>query len=75
LAPQLLSKLQRMKPAAIANEFKAYCAQERSELLPTLPKRLRSMEPQIERIIARRVAAGATPNRAKQGPPTASKRP
>jgi len=63
MAPQLLVTLRRMNPAAIGREFKAYCERERPELLPMLPKRLRSIEPVIERIIANRTAA-TRPDRA-----------
>jgi hypothetical protein len=54
MAPQTLNTLQRMGSSAIAREFEAYCKQARPELLRTLPKRLRSMEPMIEQIIAGR---------------------
>jgi hypothetical protein len=52
-----VEQLRRMGLAAIANEFKRHCEEKCPELLPLLPKRLRSMEPLIERIIVRRVAA------------------
>ena len=52
-----INTLRRMAPGAIAIKFKLYCERERPELLPLLPKRLRSMEPTIGRIIKRRVEA------------------
>lgn len=55
MAKQKLSILQKMEPAGIAREFKAYCDRALPGLIPLLPKRLRSMESVIERIIARRV--------------------
>lgn len=57
LAQKQTSTLQRMPPDAFAREFKLYCERERQELLPLLPKRLRSMERTIEKIIERRVNA------------------
>jgi hypothetical protein len=63
MAKQNLSVLQRMEPAGIAREFKAYCDQELPGLIRLLPKRLRSMEGAIERIIKRRVEAQRTQNR------------
>jgi hypothetical protein len=44
--------LRRMHPSDIAAEYKLYCETERPQLLPLLPKRLRSMEGTIERIRA-----------------------
>jgi hypothetical protein len=56
LAARPLATFQRMTANAIASNFKRYCEQKRPDLLPLLPKRLRSMEPFIERIVADRVA-------------------
>ena len=72
MAPKPLGVLQRMTPAAVAADFKLYCEQERPDLLPLLPNRLRSMEPLIERIVADRVAA-VRADRAILRPPTARK--
>ena len=66
MAKQNLLVLQKMEPAAIACEFKAYCDRELPELKSLLPKRLRSMENAIERIIKRRVDAVRTQNRRPQ---------
>jgi hypothetical protein len=63
MAPQQLPILQRMGPAAIARVFKSHCEQHLPKLLPLLPKRPRSMEGVIERIIKRRVEALRTKNR------------
>jgi hypothetical protein len=71
MAKKRLATLQLMTPAAIANDFRQYCEDERTELLPLLPQRLRAMEPLIKRIVARRLAAVEAKNKA----PTASKRP
>jgi len=49
MATKLLRTLRKMSPIAVANQFKT----ERPDV--PLPKRLRSMEPLIERIIAERV--------------------
>jgi hypothetical protein len=61
MAPKEIGNLRRMDPAGIAGDFKLYCERERPALLPLLPKRLRSMEPAIERIINRRMAAAKKP--------------
>jgi hypothetical protein len=65
MARMPIDTLRRMTPDAIAREFKVYCERERPELLPLLPKRLRSMHRIIERIIEGRVeaakAAATTP--------------
>jgi hypothetical protein len=63
MAKQNLSVLQTMEPAGIAREFKAYCDEELPRLIPLLPKRLRSMEGVIQRIINRRVEAFRTQKR------------
>jgi hypothetical protein len=57
MAQRELPVLRRMGPAAISLEFKSHCEQVLPELMPLLPKRLRSMESVIERIIRRRVEA------------------
>ena len=57
MAPQQLPHLQRMGPAAISLEFKSHCERHSPGIVPLLPKRLRSMEGVIERIIKRRVEA------------------
>lgn len=69
MAPQPLNTLQRMGSAAIAREFEDYCERERPEVLLTLPKRLRSIEPAIARITARRVAAATNSVGAKKQDP------
>jgi hypothetical protein len=46
--------------SAISLEFKSHCEQHLPGMVPLLPKRLRSMERVIERIIARRVAVART---------------
>jgi hypothetical protein len=77
LAEKQLLLLQRMNADAIANEFRVHCEQKRPELLPVLPKRLRSMEPTIQRIIDRRVKtvqAGKSQNKGQQKPADAGKR-
>jgi hypothetical protein len=67
LAREDLKIWRRMQPEAITRAFADYCKAERPDLLPLLPKRLRSMESMIERIIkARRAAAKALA--AKQRP-------
>jgi hypothetical protein len=63
MAPQQLPHLQRMGLAAISLEFKSHCEQHLPRMVPLLPRRLRSIEPVIERIINRRVEAGRTQNR------------
>jgi hypothetical protein len=70
MAGKSLSRLRRTGPGAIAEAFKYCCEQERPELLALFPKRLRSMESLIERIITRRVDEA---KRANTKPPTASK--
>jgi hypothetical protein len=60
MAQQELPVLRRMGPAAIAPAFKSHCEQHLPELVPLLPKRLRSMENVIERIIKRRIDAVRT---------------
>jgi hypothetical protein len=57
MAPQKLSNLKRMGAAKIACNFKLFCEKERGDLLPMLPSRPRSMEPEIERIMKRREEA------------------
>jgi hypothetical protein len=71
MAQQELPVLRKMGPAAIASAFKSYSEQHSPELVPLLPKRLRSMENVIERIINRRIDAVRTkprrPNPAGNG--------
>jgi hypothetical protein len=55
MASKKLGSLRKMKPQDIASDFKAHCEAERRDLLRQLPKRLRAMEPAIERIIDQRV--------------------
>jgi hypothetical protein len=55
MASEVLARWRRMSLNAIAREFVKYCKAKRPDVLPLLPKRLRSMEPAIERIITRRV--------------------
>jgi hypothetical protein len=57
MAQQELSVLRKMAAAAISREFKSHCAQHLPGVLLLLPKRLRSMENVIERIIKRRSEA------------------
>jgi hypothetical protein len=57
LASQELRRLHRMSLRAIAGEFQSHCKEQCPGILLLLPKRLRHMEPLIERIIERRVAA------------------
>jgi hypothetical protein len=57
LASQELPRLRRMSASAIAGEFRSHCKERCPGILPLLPKRLRSMEPLINRIVERRVAA------------------
>jgi hypothetical protein len=57
LAPKHIDILRRTSPNALARDFKLYCERERQEVLPLLPKRLRSMERTIEQIIEGRVNA------------------
>jgi hypothetical protein len=66
MAQQQLSVLQKIGPAAIARQFDSHCAEALPALVPLLPKRLRSMEGVIERIIKRRVEALRTKNRSPQ---------
>jgi hypothetical protein len=54
MAKQELAILLKRGPAGIAQEFKAHCERELHELISLLPKRLRSMESEIQRIIERR---------------------
>jgi hypothetical protein len=63
MAPKQLSILQRMGAAAIARAFESHCEQALPQLMPLLPKRRRSMESVIERIIQRRLTALRTKNR------------
>jgi hypothetical protein len=67
LADRPLTTLLRMTPEAIASHFKLYCEQKTPELLPLLPKRLRSMEPFIERIVADREAKAKGGTRQNKG--------
>jgi hypothetical protein len=71
MAQQELPVLRRMGPAAIAPAFKSHCEEHLPELVPLLPKRLRSMKNVIERIIKRRIDAVRTkprgPNPAGNG--------
>jgi hypothetical protein len=76
LAMKPLSILQRTTPAALASGFKLHCEQEQTEVLSVLPKRLRSMEPLIERIVDSRIAAAKTQaeqNKDRQQPRRARK--
>jgi hypothetical protein len=50
MARKGVALLRRMTPSDVASDFKAYCETERPRLLRLLPKRLRSLEPAIERI-------------------------
>ena len=68
-----LDVLHRMTHDAIASEFKHYCEQQLPDLLTLLPKRLRSMEPLIKRIVADRVAAVRADRANTLRPPTARK--
>jgi hypothetical protein len=68
LAPKHIDILRRTSPDALARDFKLYCERERQEVLPLLPKRLRSMEPTIEQIIERRVNAVKSRQRQKEEP-------
>jgi hypothetical protein len=63
MAKQDLPILQKMGPAGIAGEFKSYCDEELPKLITLLPKRIRSMEGEIERIIKRRVDVTRARNR------------
>jgi hypothetical protein len=63
MAQQQLSVLQKMGATAIAREFKSHCEQRLPGVVPLFPKRLRSMQGVIERIIRRRVEALRTQNR------------
>jgi hypothetical protein len=63
MAQQQLPVLQKMAATAIARELKSHCEQRLPGVVPLLPKRLRSMEGVIERIIKRRVEALRTQNR------------
>jgi hypothetical protein len=56
MAPQNLGLLRRMGSEKIASGFRSYCETKRTELLPLLPKRLRSMHGPIERIMKERQA-------------------
>ncbi len=59
MARKGIQLLRRMTPPAIATDFKSYCESKRRDLLSVLPKRLRSMEPEIARIIDKMAAAAA----------------
>jgi hypothetical protein len=67
MAQKDLPTLRRMGSEAIARDFKDYCERERPKLIPLLPKRLRSMEPEIERIIKRRLEAANRENAVRKG--------
>jgi hypothetical protein len=58
-----VTDLLRMSAEAIAQEFKAHCTRERADLLDGLPRRPRSMVPQIEKIKKRRIAIAKSQQR------------
>jgi hypothetical protein len=67
LAAKPLAQLRRMSVDAIAKAFRDYCERKRPELLPLLPRRPRSMEPAIQRIIDRRVEAAQAGTKQNKG--------
>jgi len=58
-----------MEPDQIARDFKLYCEHHRPEVLLLLPKRLRNMEPAIQRIIEERHAKGKAAAQGRARPP------
>jgi hypothetical protein len=69
MATQELGVLQKMGPAGIAREFETHCEHQLPELFSLLPKRRRSMESEVERIIKRRLEAAranAHPSQARR---------
>ena len=65
LEPWDIKKLRRISPAALAAGFREHCEQHRPDVLELLPRRNRSMEPLIERIIKRRLAFAKAQKAAK----------